>query len=131
MNSPRVSQVWALSEAPVGASAGWPSTFSALPDAVRASDLPRRDLPPPVRSAPIPFRVTLEERLAGQSQENLRRTAMATLEELSYGINLTGQDPAELTKALTQLAAEILRDPARLVRAGAERAFSEAALALE
>ena len=56
---------------------------------------------------------------------------MATLQDLSYGINLTGQDPAELTKALTRLAAEILRDPARLVRAGAERTSSEAALALE
>jgi polyhydroxyalkanoate synthase subunit PhaC len=56
---------------------------------------------------------------------------MATLEELSYGINLTGQDPAELTKALTWLAAEILRDPAWLIRAGSKRALSEAALALE
>ncbi len=56
---------------------------------------------------------------------------MANLEELNYGINLTGHDPADLTKALTQLAAEILRDPARLIRAGAERAIAEAVLALE
>jgi polyhydroxyalkanoate synthase subunit PhaC len=56
---------------------------------------------------------------------------MATLEELSYGLNLTGQDPAELTGALTRLAANVVRHPRRLTRAGGKRALSEAALALE
>ncbi|MDP9248596.1 MAG: poly-beta-hydroxybutyrate polymerase, partial [Candidatus Dormibacteraeota bacterium] len=56
---------------------------------------------------------------------------MAPLEELSYGMNLTGQDPAELTKSLFQLAAEIAQDPAELARSGAELALAEAGLALE
>ena len=56
---------------------------------------------------------------------------MAPLEELSYGMNLTGQDPAELTKSLFQLAAEIAQDPAELARSGAELAVAEAGLALE
>ncbi len=56
---------------------------------------------------------------------------MATLEELSYGMNLTGQDPALLGRSLTRLVAEILRDPGRLVGAGAEHALSEAGLVLE
>ncbi|PZR92449.1 MAG: hypothetical protein DLM67_14955 [Candidatus Nephthysia bennettiae] len=34
---------------------------------------------------------------------------MATLEGLASSINLTGQDPAELTRALSRLAAEIVR----------------------
>jgi polyhydroxyalkanoate synthase subunit PhaC len=56
---------------------------------------------------------------------------MAPLEELSYGMNLTGQDPAELTKSLFQLAAEIAQDPAELARSGAELAVAQAGLALE
>jgi polyhydroxyalkanoate synthase len=56
---------------------------------------------------------------------------MAPLEELSYGMNLTGQDPAELTRSLLRLAAEIAEDPAELARSGAELALAEAGLALE
>src|SRR5437899_2499535 len=74
MNSPRDFQACARSSSsplgvPVEASAGRPP-FSALPDAVRASGLPLRDLPPPVLSVLIPFRATLRDRLAGQSQES-------------------------------------------------------------
>jgi polyhydroxyalkanoate synthase len=56
---------------------------------------------------------------------------MTSLEELSYGMNLTGQDPADLGRAVTSLLAELAGDPDRLVRSSGELALAQAALALE
>jgi polyhydroxyalkanoate synthase len=56
---------------------------------------------------------------------------MISLEELSYGMNLTGQDPADLGGAVASLLAELAGDPEQLIRSTGELAVSQAALALE
>ena len=56
---------------------------------------------------------------------------MASLEELTYGMNLTAYDPAELNRALVRLAAEAASRPERAVRGGFQMLLDQAGLARE
>jgi polyhydroxyalkanoate synthase len=56
-------------------------------------------------------------------------SAMGALEDLRYGLDLSGQDPAAIGEALWAVVTAALRNPDRLLRAGAELALDQSTVA--
>src|SRR5205085_8715395 len=70
-------------------------------------------------------------RLPRKDRINGKEDILAAVEELSYGFDLMGVDPASLGSALASAAAGLARRPAQLAQATAGLALEEGAVALD